>query len=155
MLVFANAVFAGDRIYTSERFGVSFEVSPGTVVEESTEKGKTRIWFKSGASPVAPGVLFEVKGDGGLDAFLARERAGQEKGGYRSEVSEREYPVGGGATGTEFVRDAAAMGVTMHYFLFPSADGGRVFGLWLMQHEPDAETLGLYERMRDTVKVIR
>lgn len=153
-LLFTNTLFAGERLYTSERFGVSFAIPPETVIEEISEKGRSRIWFKSGSSPMAPGVLFEAKGDEGLDTLLARERAGQTKGGYRGEITEKEYALGGGVTGVEFVRDAATTGVGIHYFLFPSADGRRVLSLWLMQHAPDAQTLRLYERMRDTLRLL-
>lgn len=153
MMFLAHSVCAETKTYINEELGVSFEYPSTSVIEDVSQKGKIRIWFRIDKSPLSPGVLFETKSHKGVGEYVSEERNNQIKGGYKSEVTETDYNLTGNVTGVEFVRNATSMGMKMYYFLFPSIKHMQTLSFWYLEDTPNQEALSLYGRMRDTVKV--
>ncbi|SCZ57478.1 hypothetical protein [Thiohalomonas denitrificans] len=163
--------------YEDNSRGVSFEYPSWAKVEDVSSDGKTKIWFHVGEWPKgleyegeqrpqspASGVSFSVKSEGDFEEFLERERAGQIKGGYRNEITEKEYSIGSGVVGVEFVRNAKQIKEVMYYFVCPSLKENVVLNFWHLKDAdtgfmgyPEAEDKAVaeYRRMIKTLRVFR
>lgn len=149
------------KTYANVKYGVSFEYPSSATIEDLSQGESIKIWFNVEKPPVS-GVLFEVKGTGGFDAFIEDERKNQEK--YKSEMTEKKYKLGASTNGLEFVRDAKAIDKKMYYFVFPSLKENVVLSLWHLHDtttgfmgnpDKEAKATNEYKHMIETLKLIK
>ena len=149
------------KTYTNERYGVSFEYPKWAEIEDVSQNGKIKIWFKVGGKSVT-GVLFSVASEKSFKDFIESEKKNQIQGKYKKEITEKQFNIENSEFALEFIRENKPANNKTYYFVFPSLKEKAVLSLWHLQDttigfmgnsEEEAKAVGEYNHMIQTLNI--